>query len=136
MARRKPWDVDDELWVVIEPLLPKIERRPRRPGRKRHPDRRVFQGILFVLHTGIAWEHLPQELGFGSGMACWRRLAGWNEADVWPRPREALLAKLRSADALDFSAAAVDSSHIRALKGAPRRDEVLSTGAGRAASTT
>ncbi|GLX49011.1 hypothetical protein Shyhy01_19610 [Streptomyces hygroscopicus subsp. hygroscopicus] len=67
MARRKPWDVDDELWAVIEPLLPKVERRVRHPGRKRHPDRLVFQGILFVLHTGIAWEHLPQELGFGSG---------------------------------------------------------------------
>lgn len=75
MARPRPWEVDDELWAVIEPLLPKVERRTRHPGRKRHPDRLVFQGILFVLHTGIAWEHLPQELGFGSGMTCWRRLA-------------------------------------------------------------
>ncbi|SFT31417.1 Transposase [Streptomyces sp. ok210] len=121
---------------MIEPLLPKVERRFRHPGRKRHPDRQVFQGILFVLHTGIAWEHLPQELGFGSGMTCWRRLAEWTEASVWPRLHEALLAKLRSADALDFSRAAVDGSHIRALKGAPRRDEALLTGAGRAANTT
>lgn len=52
----------------------------------------MFQGILFVLHTGIAWEHLPQELGFGSGMTCWRRLAEWTEAGVWPRLHEALLA--------------------------------------------
>lgn len=52
---------------MIEPLLPKVERRVRHPGRKRHPDRLVFQGILFVLHTGISWEHLPQELGFGVG---------------------------------------------------------------------
>ncbi len=113
--------VDDELWAVIEPLLPKIERRTRHPGRKRHPDRLVFQGILFVLHTGIAWEHLPQEIGFGSGVACWRRLAEWTEAGVWPpRLHEALLVKLRSADALDFSAAAVEGSHIRALKGPPQ----------------
>ncbi|WP_435797135.1 hypothetical protein [Streptomyces albidoflavus] len=28
-----------------------------------------------MLHTGIQWEYLPQELGFGSGMMCWRRLA-------------------------------------------------------------
>jgi transposase len=47
-----PWDVDDELWALIEPLLPKVERRIRHPGRKRHPDRLVFQGMLFVLHTG------------------------------------------------------------------------------------
>ena len=54
MARPKPWDVDDELWALIEPLLPKVERRIRHPGRKRHPGRLVFQAILFVLHTGIA----------------------------------------------------------------------------------
>lgn len=136
MARPKPWDVDDKLWAVIEPLLPKVERRARHPGRKRHADRRVFQGILFVLRTGIAWEHLPQELGFGSGMTCWRRLAEWTEAGVWPRLHEVLLAKLRSANALDFSRAAVDGSHIRALKGEARPDEAPLTGAGRAANTT
>ncbi|MFI8952742.1 IS5 family transposase [Streptomyces sp. NPDC053750] len=49
------------------------------------PDRQALCGILFVLHTGIQWEYLPQELGFGSGMTCWRRLAAWNEAGVWDR---------------------------------------------------
>ncbi|CAL9333639.1 hypothetical protein SUDANB176_00120 [Streptomyces sp. enrichment culture] len=120
---------------MIEALLPKVERRARHPGRKRHPDRLVFQGILFVLHTGIAWERLPQGLGFGSGMTCWRRLAEWTEADVCPQLHIALSVKLRSANALDFSRAAVDGSRIRALKGGPRRDEAPSTGAGRAAST-
>ncbi|WP_189601600.1 IS5 family transposase [Streptomyces lateritius] len=117
MARPKPWEADHELWAVIEGLLPKVERRPRHPVRRRHPDRLVFQGILFVLHTGVAWEHLPQELGFGSGMTCWRRPAEWTEAGVWPRLHQVLLAKLRSVNALDFSRAAVDGSHIRALKG-------------------
>jgi transposase len=136
VARPKPWEVSDELWAVIEPLLPKVERRSRYPGRKRLDDRMVLQGILFVLHTGISWEHLPQELGFGSGMTCWRRLAEWHEAGVWQRLHEVLLAKLQAADALDFSRAVVDSSHVRALKGGPGRDEVLLTGAGPAASTT
>ncbi len=62
-------------------------------------------------------------------MTCWRRLAEWTEAAVWPRLHEVLLAKLRSANALDFSRAAVDGSHIRALKGEPRPDEALSAGA-------
>ncbi len=136
VARSKPWHVDDELWAVIEPLLAQVARRPRHPGRKRHPDRLVFRGILFVLHTGIVWEHLPQELGFGSGMTCWRRLVEWTRAGVWPRLHEVLLAKLRSANALDFSRAAGGGSHIRALKGEPGRDEALLTGVGRAANTT
>src|SRR6266446_9681185 len=49
-----PWIVSDELWKRIEPLLPRVERRFRYPGRKRLPDRRALQGILFVLQTGIA----------------------------------------------------------------------------------
>src|SRR6266581_1737392 len=57
--------VADELWELVEPLIPKVQRRFRYPGRKRIDDRKVLTGILFVLKTGIAWEHLPQELG------CW-----------------------------------------------------------------
>lgn len=45
----------------------------------------MFQGMLFVLDTGIAWEHLPQELGFGSGMTCWRRLAEPTRALALPQ---------------------------------------------------
>ena len=77
-----PWIVSDELWELVEPLLPKVERRFRYPGRKRSPDRPALQGILFVLHTGIAWQHLPAELGFGSGVTCWRRLDEWQRAGV------------------------------------------------------
>lgn len=70
-------------------------------------------GILFVLYTGIPWPFLPHELGFGSGMTCWRRLHDWNEAGVWKRLHELLLAQLRAADMLDSSRAAIDSSHLR-----------------------
>ena len=79
----KPWVVSDELWGRIGPLLPKVERRFRYPGRKRLPDRQALQGILFVLHTGIAWRHLPLELGFGGGSTCYRRLDEWQRAGVW-----------------------------------------------------
>src|SRR5713226_6842885 len=61
-----PWMVSDELWALVEPLLPKVERRFRYPGRKRLPDREALQGILFVLHTGISWAPLPAELGYDS----------------------------------------------------------------------
>ncbi|MGV9847149.1 IS5 family transposase [Streptomyces fungicidicus] len=104
-----PWIVSDDLWERIEPLLPKRERRFRYPGRKPVPDRQALCGILFVLHTGIQWEHLPQELGFGSGMTCWRRLRDWNKAGVWQRLHEVLLAELNAAARLDWSRAVVDS---------------------------
>ncbi|GAA2276271.1 IS5 family transposase [Streptomyces hawaiiensis] len=114
---RKPWEVDDGLCERIEPLLPVIERRLRYPGRLRLDDRRVVCGILFVLYTGIPWRYLPQELGFGSGMTCWRRLREWNEARVWQRLHEMLLVELRAVGILDLSRASVDSSRLRAMKG-------------------
>jgi Putative transposase of IS4/5 family (DUF4096) len=51
----KPWLVEDGLWALVEPLLPVRSRRARHPRRRALDDRLVLQGILFVLHTGIAW---------------------------------------------------------------------------------
>lgn len=112
--------VSDELWEVVEPLIPKVQRRRRYPGRKRIPDRRVLTGILFVLMTGIPWERLPQEMGCGSGMTCWRRLSEWQRQGVWQRLHETLLARLNAAGEIDWSRAAIDSSHLRAFGGARR----------------
>ncbi|WP_220289438.1 IS5 family transposase [Streptomyces sp. MBT84] len=119
-GEQPPWIVPDELWARIEPLLPVVQRRTDHPGRKRLDDRKVLSGILFVLYTGIPWEFLPQELGFGSGMTCWRRLRDWNDAGVWQRLHESLLAELNAAGALDWSRAVIDGSHVRAMKGGPK----------------
>src|SRR5262249_2822929 len=80
-------------------------------------DRRALTGILFVLKTGIPWEDLPQEMGCGCGMTCWRRLRAWQHAGVWPQLHRVLLARLRAADQIDWSRAAVDCSFARALGG-------------------
>src|SRR5437762_1653148 len=116
-----PWIVSEALWEQVEPLLPKKQRRFRHPGRKPLPDRQALQGILFVLHTGIAWRHLPLELGFGSGSTCYRRMVDWQKAGVWERLHALLLAELRAAGELEWSRAVADSSHVQAKKGAPRR---------------
>jgi len=116
-----PWVVVDELWADVRPLLPSRQRRVRYPGRKRLDDRAALQGILFVLHTGIAWRHLPLELGFGSGSTCYRRMVEWQEAGVWGKLHALLLAKLRAAGELEWSRAVADSSHVQAKKGAPKR---------------
>ena len=118
-GQQPPWIVPDDLWARIAPLLPVVPRRAIHPGRRRLDDRKVLCGILFVLDTGIPWEFLPQELGSGSGMTCWRRLRDGHEAGVWQRPHEALLAELNAAGALDWSRAVTGSSHVRAVKGGP-----------------
>lgn len=128
--------VSDGLWERVGPLLPVVERRFRYPGRKRVADRDVLTGILFVLKTGIPWEDLPQEMGCGSGMTCWRRLRDWNDAGVWERLHQVLLDEMQDAGQLDWSRAVVDSSHVRAKGGAKRPAPRPSTGGGRAQSTT
>src|ERR1700737_4586359 len=114
----------DELWQRIQPLLPPPRpRRFRPPGRTPIEDRKTLTGILFVLQTGIPWEYLPQEMGCGSGVTCWRRLREWQQAGVWQRLHELLLAKLNQAELIDWSRAVIDSSHVRAFGGRKDRPE-------------
>ena len=111
--------LDDELWEVIEPLLPPPKpRRTKYPGRKPLDRRKLVTGILFVLKTGIPWEDLPKEMGCGSGMSCWRYLAACQKVGVWDRVHKGLLDRLRAVGELDLSSAVVDSSHVRAVGGA------------------
>jgi len=114
--------VSDELWTIIEPHIPIKPRRKRNTGRKPLPNRACLTGILFVLTTGIQWEMLPQEMGCGSGMTCWRRLRDWQQAGVWLTIHRILLNRLRHADAIDFGRCAVDSATLRAVGAGEKRD--------------
>jgi transposase len=109
--------VSDELWAFVAPLLPAEPPKPK-GGRPRVPDRACLTGIIFVLKSGIPWELLPQELGCGSGMTCWRRLRDWQEAGIWDALHRALLDRLGEADRLDWSRASLDSASIPAKRGA------------------
>ena len=109
--------VADALWNVVEPLLPPEPPKPK-GGRPRLPDRAALTGIIFVLHTGIPWEWLPQEMGCGSGMTCWRRLRDWQQAGVWHRLHRVILDRLGEQDRIDWSRVSVDSTSVRAKKGA------------------
>lgn len=117
------WQVRDELWEVVEPLLPEQSPNPR-GGRPRVDDRVAFGAIVFVLVTGIAWRHLPQELGCSAATAH-RRLQQWQRAGVFNRLHRELLRRLNQAGRIDWETAAIDGSHIRALQGgvapAPRQ---------------
>ncbi len=109
--------VSDELWAVVAPLLPAEPPKPK-GGRPRVPARACLTGIIFVLKSGIQWELLPQEMGCGSGMTCWRRLRDWQAAGVWDRLHHTLLDRLGEADRLDWSRACLDSASIPAKRGA------------------
>jgi transposase len=106
----------DALWDIVEPFLPSPPRRPN-GGRPRVSDRACLTGIVFVLRSGIPWQMLPQELGCGSGMTCWRRLRDWQLAKVWDLIHFAMLDWLARNDQIDWSRAVVDSCSARAVYG-------------------
>ena len=127
--------VTDELWEVVEPLLPEEPPKPK-GGRPRIDDRAALTGILFVLKSGIPWEMLPQEMGCGSGMTCWRRLKEWQEAGVWEKLHRELLDRLGKAEEIDWHRASLDSASVPAPGGVKRPDRIRRIRANRARSAT
>ena len=125
--------VTNDLWDVIEPLLPLPKPKPQ-GGRPRLPDRACLRGILFVLRSGIPWEMLPKELGCGSGMTCWRRLRDWQESGIWQLIHFAMLDWLCRFNQIDWSRAVVDSCSVRAVVGGSRPVPIPPIGLSSAAS--
>src|ERR671933_1717715 len=125
--------VSDALWSLFAPLLPPRTSRPK-GGRPPLDDRAALTGILFVLKSGIPWELLPQEMGCGSGVTCWRRLRDWQDAGVWKQLHHALLDRLGDADEIDWSRASLDSASVPAKKGALKPGRIQQIKANRARS--
>ncbi len=126
--------VDDELWAIAEPLLPPT-RPPGTRGQPPVPNRVALAGIIFVLKTGIPWEHFPQELGC-CGMTLWRRLRTWQRAGVWERLHHTLLQHLADAGKIDWSRASADASRVPAKGGAQAPGRTRWIGRSRGHTTT
>ena len=125
--------VSDELWGLIEPLLPPPRPQPK-GGCRPKPNRAVLTGIVFVLKSGIPWEMLPQEMGCGCGMTCWRRLRAWQRAGVWQKLHHVLLNRLGQAEQIDWSRAAIDAASVAAPGGASKPGRIQRIAANRARS--
>ena len=102
MAR---FDLSDDEWAVIEPLLPKKGRGPAR-----RDDRTVLNGIFYILRTGAPWRDLPER--YGPRTTAYNRYVRWGERGVWREIFEALVTECE--DALVF----VDSSIVKAHRAA------------------
>lgn len=128
--------VPDELWEEIRPLLPRHKAKPGKRGRPPVDDRACLTGIAFVLQSGIPRWMLPEEMGGGSGVTCWRRLREWQRRGVWKRLLRALLNRLGREDKIDWSKSAVGSQSIRAVFGGSSPARTPPTGRKKGASGT
>jgi transposase len=109
--------VSDEFWARVEPVIPKVPRRFRHPGRKRVDDRCCLEAIMYVLKTGCQWAMVPASETGCSGKTAWRRMDEWDRAGVWDRLHESLLGELNASARIDWSTGVIDSSTARAVFG-------------------
>ena len=109
------YDLTDIEWSAIEPMLPR-----NRPGPRRVDDRRVLNGIFWVLRTGAPWRDLPER--YGPRTTVYNRFNRWSKAGVWDRIMDAI------SEAYDGDLQMIDSSVIRVHQhaaGAKKRVEIV-----------
>jgi transposase len=94
------YELADYEWIAIKPMLPN---KPR--GVPRVNDRRVLNGIFWVLRSGAPWRDLPEM--FGPYTTCYNRFVRWRRAGVWGRIIDALAA------AHDAAVQMIDTSIVR-----------------------
>ena len=79
------YELSDYEWTAIKPMLPN---KPR--GVRRVNDRRVLNGIFWVLRSGAPWRDLPET--YGPRTTCYNRFVRWRRAGVWDQIMDALAA--------------------------------------------
>lgn len=107
--------VSDALWRLVSPVI-----RPRwtgrnTPGRKEVDDRSALSAILFALRSGIGFDQIPKELGFGASSAVFRRLQRWRQDGTWPQIQTVLQNNMADAGRLDWARASVGQSAVKAF---------------------
>jgi len=119
------FDVPDDLWSRIEPLLPPEQPRPK-GGRPRVPDRVAFAGILYRVRTGCQWKALPAD--FGSGSTCHLRMMQWIRAGLFEKLHEEMLRYYDKRRGIKWDFASLDSAMAKAPKGGSTRGRTRRTG--------
>jgi len=115
------WEVTDDFWARVEPLIPqRPERAANRAfvrkagaGRKPKPARLVFEAIVFVLRTGCQWKALPFER-FGSASAIHKRFLDWEKAGVFEAIWRAGLAEYDEMEGIAWRWQSIDGAMMKA----------------------
>ena len=111
-------DLTDQQWARLAPLIPEPPRRPDGRGRPWADNRRLLDGMLWILRTGAQWEDLPRR--YGTKSTCHRRFQDWVDAGVFERILTALADDLGKRGGLDLSECFIDATFASAKKGDPQ----------------
>ena len=120
--RIESWDVSDEFWARVAPLVParvrvagdaNVRRRKPGAGRPPKPARQVFAAVVFVLRTGCQWKALPKER-FGSASAVHKRFLEWERAGFFEALWVAGLAEYDQMEGIAWRWQSIDGAMFKA----------------------
>ena len=119
-AHANSWEVTDEFWKRVEPLVPQSSRDPSKhykraagAGRPSKPPRLVFEAILYVLRTGCQWKALPAER-FGSASAIHQKFLLWSKAGFLENLWKAGLAEYDDCEGIAWRWQSIDEAMFKA----------------------
>lgn len=115
----KSWEVSDEFWARVAPLIPKVKRDPKKSyqrrrggGRKPMESRRIFEAIIYVLRTGIQWKALPKE--YGSSSSVHRYFRKWESLGFFRKLWKKGLAEYDEMEGIAWTWQSIDGTMIKA----------------------
>lgn len=125
MARIHTWEISDELWAIVEPLIPtpdeirdKTQTYQRKTGggrKRKYSDRTFFAAIVYVLRTGIIWNAIPREkFGEIGSSVLHKRFQLWAEAGFFDRVWQAGLDKYDEFKGIEWEWQSADGCQIKA----------------------
>lgn len=106
------YELSDEQWAVIEPLLPP----QAETGRPPIPARTVLNAIFWILRSGAPWRDLPER--YGPWQSFYHRFNTWRKDGTIDRLLEALQIRLDKDGYIDWDLWCVDGSSVRATRAA------------------
>ena len=107
------YELTDERWKLIEPLLP---RAGKRGGRRWRDHRQVLNGILWVLHTGAQWRELPER--YGPWKTVYGRFRRWSDEGLFDSVLHTLQLRLDDEGRVDLDLWLIDGTSVRASRSA------------------
>ena len=120
MTKANSWEVTDEFWQRVEPLVPLRQRpegkayvRQSGAGRKPKSARLVFEAIVFVLRTGCQWKALPAER-FGSASAIHARFMQWEKSGFFEALWKTRLAEYDDLAGITWEWQSIDGAMMKA----------------------
>lgn len=120
------WEVPDELWEQVEPVLLGLD-PPKATGRKRADPRPILNGIVFRLRSGCQWNKLPRQ--FGDDSTIHRTFQRWVERGVLGRIWGVLVERCEELGGVEWDWQAADAALGKARWGGTRSVPIPRTGA-------